>query len=45
MNEWNDGGVLNDAQPAPLQVIDLEAQQFGEKEDFVRHRESPEPID
>ena len=34
----------NEAQSAALQVIDLEAQQFGEEKDFVRHRESPEFI-
>ena len=44
MDQGNDGGVFDQAEPAALQVIDLEAQQFGEKEEFVRHRESPEPI-
>ena len=37
-------GVFDEAEAAALQVIDLEAQQFGEKEEVVRHRESPEPI-
>jgi hypothetical protein len=45
VNERNDGSVFYNAQGAPLQVIDLEAQQFGKKEDLIRHRESPKPID
>ena len=44
MDQGNDDGVFDQAETAALQVIDLEAQQFGEKEEFVRHRESPEPI-
>ncbi len=44
MDEGNNGGVFDQAQAAALQVIDLEAQKFGEKEEVVRHRESPEPI-
>ena len=44
MNQGNDGGVFDEAEAAALEVIDLEAQQFGEKEEVVRHRESPEPI-
>ena len=38
MNQRNDGGVFDDAESAPLQVIDLEAQQFGEVQDLIRHR-------
>src|SRR5580658_2053934 len=44
MNQGNNRGVFDQAQAAALQVINLEAQQFGEKKKFVRHRESPEPI-
>ena len=41
MNQRNDRGVFDEAEAAALQVIDLEAQQFGKEEEFVRHRESP----
>ena len=44
MDQGNNGGVFDQAEAAALKVIDLEAQQFGEKEEVVRHRESPEPI-
>ena len=44
MNQGDDGGVAYCADLAALQVMDLEAKQFGEKEDIVRHRDSPEPI-
>ena len=44
VNQGNDDGVFDQAKTAALQVKDLEAQQFGKKEEFVRHRESPEPI-
>src|ERR1022692_2214846 len=44
MDQGDNGGVFDEAQSAALQVIDLEAQQFGEEEEFIRHRESPESI-
>ena len=34
MDERNNGGVFDDAEFAALQVIDLEAQQFGKVEDW-----------
>jgi hypothetical protein len=44
MNERDDDSVFDEAETAALEVVDLAAKQFGEKEDLVRHRESPAPI-
>jgi hypothetical protein len=43
INQRDNRGVFDQAETAALQIIDPEAQQFGKKEEVVRHRESPSP--
>ena len=38
INQRNNGSVLDAPEAPPLKVIDLEAEQLGEKQKFVRHR-------
>src|ERR1700683_1752320 len=43
IDQGNNGGVFDHADPAPLKVEDLEAEQFGKEQFLARHR-SPEDI-
>ncbi len=44
VNERDDGGIFDKAEAAAFEVVDAETEQLREKEDVVRHRESPVPI-